>query len=135
MVLSRVFLALTGLVLMSYGVYCLFYPLALQEFTAIELTSPTAVTEVRAMYGGLEIAIGLYFFVCAMRPSMVAQALVLMIFCFAGLAGARAFGISVDDDSSAYNLGAIIYEGCSGLIALLLLQLQPGKSVEGDIIK
>jgi Domain of unknown function (DUF4345) len=122
MLMSRTLLMLTGLSIAAYGVYCLFYPHILQDLAYITLNNQTAITEVRAMYGGFEFTIGLYLFICGLRRSMVEQGLTLMVFSFAGLAGARAFGISVDNDDSIYNLAAVIHESASAVIAFILLR-------------
>ena len=121
MTLARIFLILSGLVLTIYGFYCLFNPWALQELTSMVLTNATAITEVRAMYGGLEVTIGLYLIICGSKQSMIMQGLLLVAFCFVGLSSARAFGICIDNDSSTYNLSALIYEFSSALIASFLL--------------
>ncbi len=120
---ARIYLILSGLILGPYGLYCIFNPMALQEFATLGLSTPTAITEVRAMYGGLEFSLGLYLLFCGLRTERVAQGLLFMVFCFAGLAGARAYGLAIDGGDTGYNFAALIYEASSGLIALILLQL------------
>ncbi len=123
MKLARGFLILTGLIFAGFGLYCLFNPLVLNHYTGMGLSDATALIEVRAMYGGLQFTMGLYLLYCALQQSRVSQGLVLSVFILAGLAGARAYGVTVDAGDNGYNFIAIIYEAGSGLIALLLLQL------------
>ena len=128
MTIARIFLILNGLVLAAYGIYCTFNPIALSEFTGMGLESNTALIEVRAMYGGLEFTIGLYFLLCGLRKEMTLNGLLVSLFVFAGLAGARAYGMVVDGGDNGYNFGAVIYEASCGLLSLLLLQWQKKQS-------
>lgn len=122
MTIARVFLILNGLILAGYGIYCTFNPMALAEFAGFGLDNNTAIIEVRAMYGGLEFAIGLLFILCGVRKDMIATGLLVTFFVFAGLAGARAYGLVVDGGDNGYNFAAIIYESICGLLAVALLQ-------------
>lgn len=121
--IARVFLALNGLVLAAYGIYCTFNPMILAEYTNMGLESGTAVTEVRAMYGGLQFTVGLYFLLCGLRKTMTANGLLVSLFVFAGLAGARAYGLTVDGEDNGYNFSAVIYETVCGLLSVVLLRL------------
>ena len=57
--LEKGFLILTTVVWVPYGLMCFLDPAALAESTGVVASTPTASTEIRAMYGGLQIAIGL----------------------------------------------------------------------------
>jgi hypothetical protein len=122
MKLARGFLILTGITFTCYGIYCLFNPMILNEYTGMGLTDTTALIEVRAMYGGLQFSMGLYLLLSGLQQARAAQGLLVAVFLFAGLAGARAYGLTVDDGDNGYNFAAAIYESLSGLIALALLQ-------------
>ena len=122
MTIARAFLILNGLVLAGYGIYCTFNPMALAELAGFGLDNNTAIIEVRAMYGGLEFTIGLLFILCGIRKDMMATGLLVTFFVFAGLAGARAYGLVVDGGDNGYNFAAVIYETICGLLAVILLQ-------------
>jgi hypothetical protein len=49
--------------------------------------------------------------------------LLVSFFVFAGLAGARAYGMTVDGGDNGYNFSAVIYEACCGLLSVVFLQL------------
>ena len=119
---AQFFLILIGLAFAGYGIYCLINPNLLNEVTGMILSDPTALIEVRAMYGGLQLTAGLYLIYCALNTAHVPQALVLCIFMFAGLSGARAVGLTLDGGDNGYNVSAAIFEAVSGLIALVLLK-------------
>jgi hypothetical protein len=55
---ARIFLAFSALLWLPYGVYCFFDPGFLAGAAGVVSQSPTASTELRAMYGGLQTAIG-----------------------------------------------------------------------------
>ena len=133
MKLARGFLLLTGLIFIGYGLYCLFNPMILNQYTGMGLSAPTALIEVRAMYGGLQCSMGLYLFYCGLQLPRVSQGLLVSVFFFAGLAGARAYGLTVDGGDNGYNFAAVIYEAISGLIALALLQLS-GQPTQDDAV-
>ncbi|WP_101756855.1 DUF4345 family protein [Oceanicoccus sp. KOV_DT_Chl] len=123
MMLARGFLLVIGVIFTLYGLYCLFNPMILNEYTGMGLGDGTALIEVRAMYGGLQCTMGLYLLFCCSQIARVPQGLLVSIFIFAGLAGARAYGLTVDSGDNGYNFAAIIFESVSGVLALLLLQL------------
>lgn len=133
MTIARAFLILNGLVLAAYGIYCTFNPMALAEFASFGLDNNTAIIEVRAMYGGLEFTLGLYFLLCGLRKDMLANGLLVSLFVFAGLAGARAYGMVVDGGDNGYNFGAVIYESCSGLLSVIFLQWLKPQSVNQPV--
>ena len=54
----RTFLGLSVLVWLGYGLYCFFVPAVVAEGAGFVARTPTATTELRAMYGGLQMALG-----------------------------------------------------------------------------
>ena len=122
MTLARAFLIFNGIVFGSYGVLCLFDPATVTEFTDMQLPTITATIEARAMYGGLQLTMGLFLLYCARQAMLVSQGLMVAIFIFAGLAGARAFGLAIDGGDSNYNIAATAYESVCGVIAVFLLK-------------
>ncbi|ARN76028.1 DUF4345 domain-containing protein [Oceanicoccus sagamiensis] len=122
MKLARGFLIFNGLIFGSYGIQCLLDPAVVSELTGMQLSTNTAIIEVRAMYGGLQLTMGLYLLYCAMQIVRVSQGLLVAIFIFAGMAGARSFGLAIDGGDSGYNIAATAYESICGVIAVFLLQ-------------
>ena len=113
------FLRFTGVVFASYGAYLCFNPQFLVELLEIGDSVPAKV-EVRAMYGGLQLGIGLLLLWGAQRaPVQQLIACAVMIACFAGLAGGRGVGMLIDG-GDGYNLPAFIYETASLLISVYL---------------
>src|SRR5215470_17023030 len=93
---TRLFLIANGLLWLPYGLYCLAQPAMLREVAGIAATSATASTELRAMYGGLQAAIGALSFAAAGRRDLEHTALVALAFLAAGLFSARSCGALID---------------------------------------
>jgi uncharacterized membrane protein HdeD (DUF308 family) len=127
--LARGFLILTGVIILGFGIYCLFDPFILSDATGMGLSNPTALIEVTAMYGGLQISVGLYLLYASLQAERVLPALLVSVFLFAGLAGARSYGLAINAGDNGYNFVAVIYEIVSGLLALWLLQIN-GRRVD-----
>ena len=107
---TRVFLAANALLWLPYGLYCLAQPHMLAEVAGVTATSPTGATELRAMYGGLQAAIGVLALAAALRRDLQRTALVTLAFLAGGLFSARALGALVDGGLSAYTIGALVLE-------------------------
>ncbi len=56
---ARIFLGITAAVFIGYGLVCLASPEVVANATGMNLATSTASVEVRAMYGGLQTAVGL----------------------------------------------------------------------------
>lgn len=140
------FFALNFLIWAPWGVICLFTPQAwsgavIPGMTVFDLASATARTEVRAMYGGLQIAIGLFGLAAILRPKHRDTALLFYVLAFSGLALSRAYGMIVEGSDSLvrfstvvngddYNqIGLGMYEGPHFIFAWLLLLTKPRGSV------
>jgi hypothetical protein len=76
---ARIFLGLSALIWLPYGLYCLFQPGALAESAGVAFTSATGATELRATHGGLQAAIGAVALAGALRPALSRSALVLEV--------------------------------------------------------
>ncbi len=121
--LANLFLRFTGILFALYGGFLYLDPQYLMELLALGDGSAARV-EVRAMYGGLQLAMGVFLILASLRgPLYTEVALVVAIAVFAGLATARAAGLMIDG-VDGYNLGACIYEAISLVIAILLYQKQ-----------
>lgn len=123
--LSKIFLGGMGLVFAGYGLVCLFVPATVADMTGMRLASEVAEVEVRAMYGGLQFAVGALAVAAALRPALERTALISLCFLFAGLAGGRLFGIAIASDAGSYNLAACAFEVASLAAAYALLRRGP----------
>ncbi len=118
---ARIFLGLEAVLFIPYGLYCLVQPGFLAEAAGVTATSITATIEIQAMYGGLEVAVGVLCALGAMSLSMRRPALITVLFCFTGLAIPRVTLGLMHGDMSSYTVSAMILETVSAVCALYLL--------------
>jgi hypothetical protein len=119
---ARIFLALSALLWLPYGIYCLLVPGSLAEAAGVVATSATGTTELRAMYGGLQAAIGTLALVGVVRGSMTRTALIAIGLLAAGLGSARLLGVVIDGGFSSYTGMGLALEWTSALVCRWLLR-------------
>jgi hypothetical protein len=120
--LTRIFLLANALLWLPYGVYCLAQPQMLAEAAGVAATSTTGSTELRAMYGGLQAAIGALALIAAFRLQLQRTALVTLAFLAAGLFSARACGALIDGGVSGYTAVALVLESSLTVASVALLR-------------
>ena len=118
---GRILLALVGIAFAPYGFFCLVSPQSVAEFTGMLLPNASALTEVRAMYGGLQLGLGLLFVGFAIRKRSVETGLVVLIVLLGSLALARAFGL-FNDGFSNYNVFGFVFESVSTILGIVALR-------------
>ena len=118
---GRILLALVGIAFAPYGFFCLVSPQSVAEFTGMVLPNASALTEVRAMYGGVQLGLGLLFIGFALRKRSVETGLVVLIVLLGSLALARAFGL-VNDGFSSYNVFGFVFESVSTILGIVALR-------------
>ena len=117
----RIVLALSALIWLPYGIFCFLQPGALAQSAQVVATGPTGTVELRAMYGGLQAAIGVLCALAIFRPTLERPALVLLISVFAGLGIARLLGGLIAGEFSTYNVGALIFEWGGAALCIWIL--------------
>lgn len=105
---------LGALVTFGLGVFGLFSPLGVAQFVGIQPDGERGVSEIRATYGGLFLALGL-FAIIAQNTDVFRVVGVGWI----GAASARSFSFVRDNSRSGANLGAIVMEAAIGLSMLV----------------
>lgn len=105
---------LGSLVTAGLGVCGLFWPANVAAVVGIEPDGERGVSEIRATYGGLFLAIGLYATI--VQDASVFRALGVG---WIGIASARSFSYVHDRSRSGLNLGAIFLEAAIGLSMLI----------------
>jgi hypothetical protein len=122
----RIFLATMAIVWLPYGLYCFLDPGALRTMAGVTATSPTALTELRAMYGGLQSAIGALALLATVRTHLERPALVMLATLLLGLASARLLGLVLDGSWSAYTAMGLTFEIGGSLVSVALLRAHAG---------
>ena len=122
---ARMFLGLFGLVAMLFGIACFINPGFLHAFAGVAATSTTGTIELRAMYGGMQMAFGVLALLGAFRPAFTHTALLATVILCAGLGSSRLLGAIVASEVSAYTRGGLVFELGSTAIAAFLLRRMP----------
>jgi len=122
MTLARIVLGVSGLLFAGYGFACLISPDLPAGYAGIELPGASGATEVVAMYGGLQLAMGILFLRTAAVPANVMLGLIVLVTLVGGLALGRAFGLMVHG-ASEYNIGAIAYEASTTILGVVSIRL------------
>ena len=125
MKLAKPFLILNAVAWLPWGITCLINPALLAELTGLAMTSPTAITEVRTMYGGVQTSVGLFCLLGAIYSTLTRPALGMVAFIFAGLAVGRVAGFAIDLSGSEYTYGAMGFEIVAAVFAIIIFTKQP----------
>jgi Domain of unknown function (DUF4345) len=120
MLAARIFLALCAVLWLPYGLMCLVNPGSLAEAAGVVATSATGTVELRAMYGGLQAAVGALALAGALRPDLAPHALLALGSLSAGLGITRLASAVLAGSFESYTLGALTLEWTM-LIAVLAL--------------
>ena len=115
---AKFFIAITGLIFFSYGAFLIYDPKQLINIANFSISENTALTELRAMYGGIQLALGLFMLACFRHERLIPPCLLLMSLVFFCLAATRTLGLIIDPADSGYNFNATIYESFSAIISI-----------------
>lgn len=105
---------LGSLVTLGLGVFGLFWPLGAAKFVGIIPDGERGISEIRATYGGIFLAIGLFATIA--QSSEIFRVVGVG---WIGAAAARTFSYVRDDSRSSANLGAIVMEAVIGATMLI----------------
>ncbi|MBS0577838.1 MAG: DUF4345 family protein [Proteobacteria bacterium] len=124
--MARAYLVIAGLMWLAYGLYLLAVPQTLAATAGVAASTPTGVIELRAMYGGLEMAVGAFALVCAFSVGLRRGGLLGMGLACAGLGLARLGSALAAGEFSTYTRQGLALELTLTGLALWLF-LRPPK--------
>lgn len=125
--MTRIFLGLSALVWLPYGLFCFFQPGYLEQAAGVVSATRTGTIELRAMYGGLQAALGALAAAGALRPALARHALVSLAVVCGGLGVARGCAALAAGAASGYTAFALGFEWTSAALAAWLLARRPGE--------
>lgn len=94
--LPQIVLWISALGFGYFGVVFLLDPAGYASKVDLVAATPSARAEVRAMYGGLELALAVFLATCAQRPEWWRLGLLLSAVAFLGLGTGRAVGLAIE---------------------------------------
>ena len=107
---ERGILILSAIIWLPYGAYCFIQPASLAEAAGVVATTPTGTTVLRAMYGGLQMAIGALALAALAKSRLTSGVLLALVFLTGGLASTRLLGLWMDGGFTGYTGGALGFE-------------------------
>lgn len=120
---GRIYLLVLGAVALLFGVVYVVAPdVMLERIGSFPDLGPEATTDVRATYGGLQIALGIVVLWCAGSPDRRATGLLVAAVTMGSLAVSRTIGLLVDREPTIEMTGAAALEAAWCLLAVLLLR-------------
>lgn len=123
--MARLFLLVAGLMWFAYGIYMLICPESLATVAGVSALSTTGRIELRAMYGGLEAAVGVLALVAVVVANLRRSALAALAFVCTGMGGTRLVCALLAGEFSRYTLEGLALEIPLALLAIWLFARAP----------
>ncbi len=126
---GRIVLLITGILFAGYGLWCLFNPEYVS--TTLELPGVTAqaLTEIRAMYGGVQLSLGVLLILAAFISGWRHAFLWILLVLIGALAITRTFGAWLDHTfDNPYIQSVLIYEWVTFILTAIALRITPRDS-------
>ncbi len=118
----RVFLLYLATFWAAIGAVLLIRPDLLAGYAGVYADGAVATAELRAMYGGLELAIAAVTAAACWRRDWQRSVLFLQVVVCAGIGAGRLLGLAVDGAAAAYTFSALAFELTTVVIALGFLR-------------
>ena len=122
MTFARVLLHLGAMVFVIVGIGFLIVPTEWAGLTEISLPTAMARTDLRATYGGLDLAVGIFLWMCARRDDWIRPGLVALALTAAGFGGGRLVGIVAEGSAAPLMLLFLAIEAVIVIVALATLR-------------
>ncbi len=119
--LSRLALITAASGFAGFGIACLVRPKNMLRQVDVNARSARGTTELRAMYGGLELGLGAFFAVAAAKPAWERPALLAQTLGLGGLAASRLAGILTDRPRGALMKALVVAESSAAALAAVAL--------------
>ena len=113
----------SAIVFIAYGLFGFFNPNIPADFSGLQMINGNGYADIGAMYGGLQIGIGFFCLLSALRNDFYKAGLALLTITIGCLALGRLFNaVATTDALSIYTYGALIYEFITALLAAMVLR-------------
>ena len=118
---AKSYLVFTVLVWLPWGLLCIFDTAIIAEVIGVTSSSVSGTTDLRAMYGGVQTAVGLMAALALYDLRHFKTVLFVLSVVGGCLALSRAYGLIVDGRSTPYTFGVLAYESFAALSASVWL--------------
>ena len=127
--LSKIILIIGAVIYFGFGFMFLIYPDMITTMDGIVLPDRPAANHIRAVYGGMEIGLGLLLIYLSFTKDGLKNGLIVLAFSIGVTALSRLYGIIFDQGGDMSNVMSFIVEFAFALMAIILF-LAEKKSVE-----
>jgi len=124
-IITKGFLLLCGLSFLLIGANTFHDPLAAMAPVDLNINTVSALNELRANYGGLQIGMGLFLLAGLCCPTCTRPALLAQVLIVGGLAAGRLVSIALDGQPNAFVQGLVVLESVIALLSLALYLRHP----------
>jgi hypothetical protein len=128
MAFARIYLRLLGAMSLLFGFVYLLAPESMTAPTGFGPLPPSALTDVRATYGGFQLGWGAFLLWAASDAGRIRLALLVATLTIGAVALSRATGIVLDSSANPFHLAALATE--ASLTALAVFALGRTRSAE-----
>jgi Domain of unknown function (DUF4345) len=123
--LAKATLLFGAIVFAGIGIGFLILPVQWAALVDIQLPTAMARTDVRATYGGFDLAVGAFLGSCALRVEWVRPGLAALAMAAVGFGGGRLLGLVVEGTASPLMLTLVILEIATAFLAFYLYRRLP----------
>jgi hypothetical protein len=120
---AKPYLLFTVLVWLPWGLMCVFDITLIADIIGVSAMTPSGNSDLRAMYGGVQTAVGLIAALALYDTRFFPNLLFTLAFVGTCLALSRTYGLFVDDSSTAYTWGVLAYEYFAGISSMIWLRV------------
>lgn len=113
---------LSGLCFLGFGLAFLVAPVETLAMAGVATQGPIAATELRAFYGGVEIALGVLIVACALDTARWRDGLWLTLACYGAIGVTRLAGMAIDGSDSFFLRFAASTEIVFAILAVIALR-------------
>ncbi len=125
------YLIFTVLVWLPWGLICIFSTDTIAEIIGVQGLNPSGITDIRVMYGGVQLGVGVMAAYALYNRSFFRNLLYTLAFLGSCMALSRSYGLAVDGSSSLYTWGVIAYEYFAAISAIIWLLVLPRLRTQG----
>lgn len=124
---ARVFLGVLGSLWLAYGLWCFLQPQSLAGIAGVGALSATGTVDLRATYGGMQLAVGALMLGGAFHAALTRSMLLVYGVVCASIGSTRLVAALLVAEWSGYTLIGVGFElGCVAIVLLLLRSLRTG---------
>lgn len=119
--LAQLFLMLAALLFAGFGLASLFQPERIAGMVGIRPSTTAGRSEIRAVYGGLELGLGAFLVYCALDAQRLELGLLLVVLTYGAAAVGRMIGIALDRPVETVTRRILVAEVAFAIVGWVLL--------------